>query len=157
VAGEYLNGHVRREFNVPGVTFGGRYDGSPIIAPDGSTPPPDAANSYQPTACPGGRPPHAWLADGRSLFDLFGFEWTLLVLRDSADEPAPATAGFEAAARSLGVDLKVVRPEAGQVPDLRALYEAPLTLIRPDHIVAWRGHEDISAQRVLRQVLGWAD
>ena len=157
VAGEYLNGHVRREFNVPGVTFGGRYDGSPIIVSDGSTPPPDAANSYQPTACPGGRPPHAWLADGRSLFDMFGFEWTLLVLQDSVGDPAPATARFEAAARSLGVDLRVVRPEAGQVPDLRALYEAPLTLIRPDHIVAWRGHEDISAQRVLRQVLGWAD
>lgn len=158
VAGEYLNGHVRREFNVPGVTFGGRYDGSPVIVPDGSMPPPDAANSYEPTACPGGRPPHAWLADGRSLFDLFGFEWTLLVLQDPAhQEDHPSTAGFEAAASSLGVDLKVVRPEAGQVPGLRALYEAPLTLIRPDHIVAWRGYKDISSQRVLRQVLGWAD
>ena len=35
------------------------------LVADGSTPPPDAANSYQPSACPGGRPPHAWLADGR--------------------------------------------------------------------------------------------
>ena len=176
VAGEYLNGHVRREFNVPGVTFGGRYDGSPIIVSDGSTPPPDAANSYQPTACPGGRPPHAWLADGRSLFDLFGFEWTLLVLRDSADEPSPATAGFEAAARSLGVDLKVVYPEDETPPDTQSqkgpntqegeqqpmdqkrlidLYEFPLILIRPDHIVAWRGTSDANAPRVMRQVLGW--
>ena len=155
VAGEYLNGHVRREFNVPGVTFGGRYDGSPIIVPDGSMPPPDAANSYQPTACPGGRPPHAWLADGRSLFDLFGFEWTLLVLRDAAGDAVPATTGFEAAARSLGVDLKVVEPDAGQVPGLRALYEAPLALIRPDHIVAWRGTSDADASRVMRQALGW--
>ncbi len=156
VAGEHLNAHVRREFNVPGVTFGGRYDGSPVIVPDGSTPPPDAANSYQPTACPGGRPPHAWLADGRSLFDLFGFEWTLLVLRDAAGDAAPATAGFEAAARSLGVDLKVVQPDAGQVPGLRALYEAPLALIRPDHIVAWRGISDADASKVLRQALGWS-
>lgn len=176
VAGEYLNGHVRREFNVPGVTFGGRYDGSPIIVSDGSTPPPDAANSYQPTACPGGRPPHAWLADGRSLFDLFGFEWTLLVLRDSADEPAPATVGFEAAARSLGVDLKVVCPEDETSPDTQSqkgpntqegeqrpmdqkrlidLYEAPLILIRPDHIVAWRGASDAHAPQVMRQALGW--
>ena len=155
VAGEYLNGHVRREFNVPGVTFGGRYDGSPIIVADGSTPPPDAANSYQPTACPGGRPPHAWLADGRSLYDLFGFEWTLLVLRDSAEDPAPATAGFEAAALHLGVDLQVVQPDAAQAPGLRSLYEAPLILIRPDHIVAWRGSSDADASQVMRQALGW--
>jgi hypothetical protein len=154
-AGEYLNGHVRREFNVPGVTFGGRYDGSPIILADGSTPPPDAANSYQPTACPGGRPPHAWLADGRSLVDLFGFEWTLLVLRDAQGDAVPATTGFEAAARSLGVVLKVVEPDAGQAPGLRALYEAPLALIRPDHIVAWRGDSDAAASQVLRQALGW--
>jgi 2-polyprenyl-6-methoxyphenol hydroxylase-like FAD-dependent oxidoreductase len=176
VAGEYLNGHVRREFNVPGVTFGGRYDGSPIIVSDGSTPPPDAANSYQPTACPGGRPPHAWLADGRSLFDLFGFEWTLLVLQDSVGDPAPATARFEAAARSLGVDLRVVCPEDEAPPDLQSqkgtntqegeqrpmdqkrlidLYEAPLILIRPDHIVAWRGTSDVHAPQVMRQALGW--
>src|SRR5690606_29026303 len=57
----HLNAHVRLEFNIPGVTFGGRYDGSPIVVADGSTPPPDGPNHYVPTACPGGRPPHAWL------------------------------------------------------------------------------------------------
>jgi hypothetical protein len=163
VAGEYLNGHVRREFNVPGVTFGGRYDASPIIAADGSTPPPDAANSYQPSACPGGRPPHAWLADGRSLFDLFGFEWTLLVLKGPAGQGAAPTGGFEAAARALRVELKVVYPEAGEAPDqhgeqgrqsLIELYEAPLALIRPDHIVAWRGEDGASLAPLLPRVLG---
>jgi len=157
-AGEYLNGHVRREFNVPGVTFGGRYDGSPVIVADGSTPPPDAANSYQPSACPGGRPPHAWLADGRSLFDLFGFEWTLLVLKDPSGHATAPTAGFVAAAKALGVELKVVCPEAGETvgqQSLLDLYEAPLALIRPDHIVAWRGTSDGDATRVMRQALGW--
>jgi 2-polyprenyl-6-methoxyphenol hydroxylase-like FAD-dependent oxidoreductase len=163
-AGVYLNGHVRREFNVPGVTFGGRYDGSPIIVADGSTPPPDAANSYQPSACPGGRPPHAWLADGRSLFDLFGFEWTLLVLKDPTGHATAPTAGFAAAAQTLGVELKVAHPEAGETPDLQGdqgrqslidLYEAPLVLIRPDHIVAWRGSSDADAAQVMRQALGW--
>ena len=38
-----------------------------------------------PTACPGGRAPHLWLADGRSLYDAFGFEFTLLRL--GADAP----------------------------------------------------------------------
>jgi 2-polyprenyl-6-methoxyphenol hydroxylase-like FAD-dependent oxidoreductase len=50
LASLHLNQHVRLEFNIPGVTFGGRYDGSPIVVTDGSTPPPDAANSYQPSA-----------------------------------------------------------------------------------------------------------
>jgi len=147
-ASEYLNGHVRREFNIPGVTFGGRYDGSPIIVGDGTTAPPDAANSYVPCATPGGRPPHAWLADGRSLFDSFHAEWTLLAMGDEA----PDTSHFTQAALALNIDLKVVRHEQ---PDLLALYEAPLTLIRPDQIVAWRGHDDRQAPAVLAQALGY--
>jgi 2-polyprenyl-6-methoxyphenol hydroxylase-like FAD-dependent oxidoreductase len=147
LASDYLNGHVRREFNIPGVTFGGRYDQSPVICGDGTAAPPDAANTYVPCATPGGRPPHAWLPDGRSLFDTFNFEWTLLVL---GAEP-PATQAFELAAKALGVDLKVVRHSGS---DLLALYEAPLTLIRPDQIVAWRGHDDTHAEAILAQLLG---
>lgn len=130
-AGVYLERHARAEFNIPGVTFGGRYDGSPIIVSDGSKPPPDAANVYVPSACPGGRAPHAWLEDGASLYDLFGFEWTLLQF----GEVASAHAAVTDAVRTLGVDLKhVTLPES-----LRDLYEAHLALIRPDQIVAWRG------------------
>jgi 2-polyprenyl-6-methoxyphenol hydroxylase-like FAD-dependent oxidoreductase len=147
LASDYLNGHVRREFNIPGVTFGGRYDHSPVICGDGTTAPPDAANTYVPCATPGGRPPHAWLPDGRSLFDTFNFEWTLLVL---GAEP-PAIHAFELAAKAQGIDLKVVRHTSN---DLLALYEAPLTLIRPDQIVAWRGHDDTQAQAILAQLLG---
>ncbi len=147
LASDYLNGHVRREFNIPGVTFGGRYDGSPLIVADGCTPPPDAANSYQPSACPGGRPPHAWLDDGRSLFDSFHSEWTLLAL---GPEP-PQTSAFVAAAQSLRLDLQVVHHSD---PALAALYEAPLALIRPDQIVAWRGTNDQQALAVLAQASG---
>ncbi|MCZ8252473.1 MAG: FAD-dependent oxidoreductase [Hylemonella sp.] len=146
-ASDYLNRHVRLEFNIPGVTFGGRYDGSPLIVPDGSTPPPDAANSYTPTACPGGRPPHAWLADGRSLYDSLHFEWTLLALGPQAPDTKP----FAQAAQALGLDLRVVRHEA---PELHALYEAPLALIRPDQIVAWRGHGAEEAAYVLKRASG---
>ena len=147
MASEHLNGHVRLEFNIPGVTFGGRYDGSGIVVPDGSTPPPDAANSYQPTACPGGRPPHAWLADGRSLYDTFHSEWTLLQL---GPKPLDASA-FLAAASRLGMDLKAVSHSAD---DLLALYEASWVLIRPDQVVAWRGHDDQQALQVLQQAMG---
>jgi hypothetical protein len=146
-AGVYFNAHARREFNIPGVTFGGRYDGSPIIVADGTQPPPDSANEYTPTACPGGRPPHAWLDDGRSLYDLFGFEWTLLQL-DPAVDPAP----FAKAAQALGLDLKIVPLD---VAALRDLYEAPLALIRPDQIVAWRGGDAGAAAQVLSQAAGF--
>src|SRR5438067_543871 len=113
-AGEYLQAHGRAEFNIPGITFGGRYDGSPAILSDGTAPPSETANSYVPTACPGGRAPHYWLPDGRSLYDLFGFEWTLLSF---ADSPQPS-AGDVTIAR---VDDTVVRD----------LYGADYALIRP--------------------------
>ncbi|WP_376096657.1 FAD-dependent oxidoreductase [Roseomonas sp. CCTCC AB2023176] len=142
-AGEYLADHARREFNIPGVTFGGRYDGSPVIVPDGTAPPPDAANTYVPTACPGGRPPHLWLDDGRSLYDAFGRDWTLLRTRSDAGE------AFAQAAARLGADLAVL-----DVPAARDLYAADLALIRPDGIVAWRGDADADARKVMDRVLG---
>ena len=92
-----------------------------------------------PCATPGGRPPHAWLADGRSLYDSFNFEWTLLALGPDA----PDTQAFEQIAQTMGLDLKVVRHAD---PALLALYEAPLALIRPDQILAWRGHQASQAK-----------
>jgi hypothetical protein len=89
------------------------------------------------------------MEDGRSLFDLFHSEWTLLALgpiETCIDE-------FTAAAEAMTMDLRVLRlPQAA----LLELYEAPLVLIRPDQIVAWRGHTDIGAESVLFQVMGWA-
>jgi hypothetical protein len=147
-AGEFLNAYVRREFDIPGVTFGGRYDGSSTIVPDGSVPPPDAANLYVPTASPGGRPPHLWLEDGRSLFDLFGPEWTLLHL---GGEPTRA-AGIEAAAQQFGLELTTLRLDW---PQARELYESDLILIRPDQIVAWRDRGlPLDCEQVLAHLLG---
>ena len=133
-AGEYFAAHGRAEFNIPGITFGGRYDGSPAIVADGTSPPPEAANSYVPSACPGGRPPHAWLDDGRSLYDLFGFEWTLLSFGGKKPAAPP--------------DVTVV-----QAP-FRDLYEAEFALIRPDQIVAWRGSSAAAALQALERLRG---
>jgi hypothetical protein len=144
-AGEHLARHGAAEFNIPGITFGGRYDGSPAIASDGSAPPPDRANAYVPTACPGGRPPHLWLADGRSLFDAFGFEWTLLRL---ARHPG---AGFHHEASGLGLELATLDLA---LPEARDLYGADLALIRPDQIVGWRGNDDRDAAPVLARLSG---
>ena len=137
LAGEYLAAHGRAEFNIPGITFGGRYDGSPAIMTDGTTPPPETANSYTPTACPGGRPPHYWLPDGTSLYDLFGFEWTLLSF---ADRP-----------RETAADVKIVDVHD---PALRELYGADFALIRPDQIVAWRGESAPAALQALETLRG---
>ncbi len=123
-AGEYYAAHGRAEFNIPGITFGGRYDGSPAIISDGTAPPPDTPNSYVPSAGPGGRPPHLWMPDGRSLYDLFDFEWTVLKVRELESEEA------------------------------RDLYGADFVLIRPDQIVAWRGGSEAEAYAALARLLG---
>jgi 2-polyprenyl-6-methoxyphenol hydroxylase-like FAD-dependent oxidoreductase len=144
-AGEYFDAHGRAEFNIPGITFGGRYDGSPAVVSDGTAAPPDSANTYMPSACPGGRPPHLWLEDGRSLFDLFGGEWTLLRL-GKADGQA-----FIGASRNAHIDLKIVDMQSEEARDL---YEADLALIRPDQIVAWRGNEAGAAGAILGRLTG---
>jgi 2-polyprenyl-6-methoxyphenol hydroxylase-like FAD-dependent oxidoreductase len=147
--GDHFDHHARFEFNIPGITFGGRYDDSPIIVADRTAPPPDRPNDYVPTACPGGRAPHLWLADGRSLYDTLGFEFTLLRLGTKPAGSAP----FETAAKAMKFPLAVV-PVASE--EARDLYQADLALIRPDQIVAWRGNSSAGAAAVLRQAAGYA-
>jgi hypothetical protein len=147
-AGAYLEAHARAEFNIPGITLGGRYDGSPIIVADGTAPPPDTVNTYVPTACPGGRAPHLWLGHGRSLYDALGFEWTLLRLGRQAPDRAP----FMHAAARLGLDLATLDLRG---EDARDLYAADLALIRPDQVVAWRGNDTAAAEPVLHRALGF--
>ncbi|MDT8398993.1 MAG: FAD-dependent oxidoreductase [Pseudomonadales bacterium] len=147
-AGRYLEAHARAEFNIPGITFGGRYDSSPIIVSDGSLPPPDSASEYVATACPGGRAPHLWLNGERSLYDGFGFEWTLLRLGSRA----PDTAAFSAAAAHLKLPLKVT--ELG-TEEARELYGTDLALIRPDQMVAWRGNRAEAPADIIQAVTGY--
>lgn len=112
--------------------LGYRYEGSPIVVPDGPLPPePEDSRIYVQTSHPGCRAPHAWLADGRSTLDLFGRGFTLLRF-PGAPEPAP----LAAAMAKRGVPLEIV--EIAQ-PEIAALYERKLVLVRPDGHVAWRG------------------
>ena len=113
--------------------LGYRYDDSPICVPDGPPPPePEDARDYRQSSHPGGRAPHAWLADGRSTLDLFGRGFTLLRFGRMRRTPAP----LAAAPRARGVPLEIV---ALDEPDIGALYERKLVLVRPDGHVAWRG------------------
>jgi hypothetical protein len=146
-AGDHLNAHARAEFNIPGITFGGRYDGSPVICADGTVPPPDRPNDYVPTACPGGRAPHLWLGAEQSLYDALGFEFTLLRLGREAPDGTP----FEVAAKALGIPLTTAHIAESNARDL---YQADLALIRPDQIVAWRGNSSVGVADILRRASG---
>lgn len=119
------------EFASIGVQLGARYDGSPLIAADG-TPPTDDPAVYTPSACPGGRAPHVWLGSGRSLFDALGPGFTLLCLRAPSDDAHR----LRVAARQRGVPLMLV---GITVPEARELYGRNYALVRPDQHVAWRG------------------
>ncbi len=137
-----------REFNALGVVKGLRYLNSPIIPADGSEPEWRPSRDYQPSASPGSVAPHAWLADDRSLYDLFGAGFTLLVLDDAGDGDV---ASAIAEARRTGIPLDVVRlPD----PALAALYGAVRALVRPDQVVAWRGQAWPSDEALLERVSG---
>lgn len=122
---------MRREWFSIGIHLGYVYEGSAAIVPDGTPKPPDEVSSYTPTARPGSRAPHVWLAEGKSILDLYGKGFVLL--RFGAG--APDAAELLAAARGAGLPLEVVDVEDAAAA---ALYERRLVLVRPDGQVAWR-------------------
>jgi 2-polyprenyl-6-methoxyphenol hydroxylase-like FAD-dependent oxidoreductase len=123
---------MRREWFTLGAHLGYRYENSPICWPDGSVAPPDDPRAYVPTARPGHRAPHAFLADGRSTIDLFGRGFALLGFGADAAEAAPL---LEAARkRNLPLTFTAIAE-----PHIAALYERKFVLVRPDGHVAWRG------------------
>ncbi|GAB7548521.1 FAD-dependent monooxygenase [Cupriavidus sp. 8B] len=142
--GQALASHVSKEFNIPGLQLGVRYAGSPIVASDAATPPPDDPNRYVPSAYPGARAPHA-VVGGKVLFDLFGRDFTLLAFTQSD------TGAWTQAAQRSGMQLDVVRVDDDAA---RSLYGAELVLIRPDHHVAWRGDASAGAGPVLALATG---
>jgi 2-polyprenyl-6-methoxyphenol hydroxylase-like FAD-dependent oxidoreductase len=126
-----LAGGYRQEYEAEGLIMGYRYDASPIIWPEAGAPPASTVSSYVPTTAPGARAPHGWLPDRRSTLDLFGKGFTLLRF-----DAAVSCAGLVAAAEARGVPLTVHDIAA---PEIAALYETALVLVRPDGHVAWRG------------------
>ncbi len=139
------------EFASIGVQLGARYDGSPVIAPDGA-PPSDDYVQYVPSGVPGGRAPHVWLNGGRgygdSLFDRLGAGFTLLRLGGTRAD----TSSIETAAAKRKVPLTVL-----DVPlaEARELYGRDLALIRPDQYLAWSGNAAPSDPgRLMAQLIG---
>jgi 2-polyprenyl-6-methoxyphenol hydroxylase-like FAD-dependent oxidoreductase len=126
-----------------GIQLGERYEGSPIVWPDGSESPPDPWDTYVPMERPGARAPHVWLAPQRALFDTFGPGFTLL------DFGAPDdAASFDAAARARKMPLKVVRL------DTLEHYRSKLVLVRPDQHICWHGDTVRDPLAVIDRVRG---
>jgi 2-polyprenyl-6-methoxyphenol hydroxylase-like FAD-dependent oxidoreductase len=128
--GREMSAALKPEWTSVGVALGYRYEGSPLIVPDGTPEPPDTSEVYSQTARPGHRAPHAWLPDGKSTIDLFGRDYILLRFDPKVDGEA-----IVAAARRLGVPLRLVDIAD---PAIAALYERSLVLVRPDAHVCWR-------------------
>jgi 2-polyprenyl-6-methoxyphenol hydroxylase-like FAD-dependent oxidoreductase len=103
--GEGLRETTRLDWESWGLQVGYRYEGSPIILPDGTHPTPDDFGTYVPTSRPGSRAPHAWLADGQSTLDLFGKGFTLLCFEGAAPRDVAA---LQAAADQKGMPLSIV-------------------------------------------------
>jgi 2-polyprenyl-6-methoxyphenol hydroxylase-like FAD-dependent oxidoreductase len=118
-----------RSWNPVGVHLGYIYHPSPIVVPDGTPKPQDDTYGYAPTAFPGARAPHVWLAPDRSTLDLFGDGFVLLKF---AEVPSEA---IEQAAAHRGVPLRVQRIDYAAAA---GLYGRALVLVRPDGHVAWR-------------------
>ena len=131
--GTHLANHGRREFIIPGIVLGVRYEGSPIIWPDDTPPTTDDPYDYVPSARPGSRAPHVWLGDGSALCDHFGTGFTLLRLSAEAPVDELLTAAQE---RDVPVSLFEPGDDAA-----REAYAADLALIGPDGHVVWRGDE----------------
>jgi 2-polyprenyl-6-methoxyphenol hydroxylase-like FAD-dependent oxidoreductase len=135
-----------REFHTLGTVLGLCYASSPIVVADtGRVETAERGEQgYIASSGPGCLAPHAWRADGHSLYDLFGAGFTLLH-RAGADM---AAALVEADAR--GISITIVALEGD---DEFELYPTQLTLIRPDQHVAWRGQQ--WRPGLLGEVTGW--
>ena len=122
---------MRREWFSVGIHLGYVYEGSPIVVPDGTPSPPNEVSRYTPSARPGSRAPHVWLAKAQSTLDLFGQSFVLLRF----GEAPPAVDALTEAAAAAGVPLRVVDVRHAAAEQL---YQRRLVLVRPDGSVAWR-------------------
>lgn len=120
-----------QQYCAAGLNFGSFYDASPIIAYDGAEAPGYSMAEFTASTVPGCRTPHFWLANGDSLYDAMGPDFTLLRF-----DPTIAVDGLLAAAESVGMPLCLLDIAAS---DADPVYTHPLILSRPDQHIAWRG------------------
>ena len=133
VSREQIAGVLEQEvyqLDNPGVHFGQRYLGSPVVCPEDGDPPTWHWARITPTTWPGGRAPAVRRASSTEMFDCFGVGFTLVDLSGRG-----LGAPLVAQANGRGIPMTHL-----PVDDLavRACWERDLVLVRPDQHVAWR-------------------
>jgi 2-polyprenyl-6-methoxyphenol hydroxylase-like FAD-dependent oxidoreductase len=137
------------EFSSLGLVLGYHYTDSPIVVPDGSHEPAEDPIRYTPSSRAGSLLPHFWLPDGRSLYDLLGVDFTLLVDPAGADAERFAQEALALSA-AYRIPLRIVDVE------LRGeLWPTTAVLVRPDQHVVWRGDDPAALGDVLLAATGW--
>jgi hypothetical protein len=135
-----------KHFAPIGVHLGSAYEHSPLVVDDGTASVPFDPVRYTPSARPGQRAPHGWIAPGKSVLELFGRGFTLLRFGGADGEPLIAAAR----AAELPLNVEDVAADA-----LARLYERRLVLVRPDGHVAWRGDSaPAQARAIIDRVRG---
>ncbi|WP_174273246.1 FAD-dependent monooxygenase [Sphingomonas bacterium] len=146
--GERIVAVKQREFHTLKTVLGGCYRRSPVLAreDDAEEDAPDA-REYKPSSRPGCLAPHVWRADGRSLYDLFGQGFALLARFDAS---GAQVRGAMAAAADRGIPMICLYLTEAEA---KGRYPKPLTLVRPDQYIAWRG--DRWSDEVFDLAAGW--
>jgi putative polyketide hydroxylase len=144
VANYHKGGDMDAIWNKPqlGLSLGVQYEAGSFASDE---PPPARTypyHDYAPSGRPGGRALHLWLdeAAGRSILDLFGRDFVLLVERES-DPAGLSAARLKAAGAPVAVAPLAQQMTAERLARWRELYgvgEGGAVLVRPDGIVAWR-------------------
>ena len=123
----------RKSNEMIGAELGYRYEGSPVIWPEGGEGPAPNFMKYEPTSWPGARLPHVWLSDGVALHDRIGDGYTLLRLAGAQTDSTALARAFAVCGAPFAVlDIDEDRP--------RDVYCCDLLLLRPDLHVSWRGN-----------------
>ncbi|GAA3528048.1 FAD-dependent oxidoreductase [Amycolatopsis ultiminotia] len=146
--GDEYSAEMAREWYTIGIHLGYLYEDSPVVVPDGTPAPVPAVSSYEQTARPGSRAPHAWLDSNqtKSTLDLFGRAFVLLRFDPTADADA-----LVSAAATAGVPFRLVDIDDAAIA---TLYGSALVLVRPDGQVAWRADAIDDAAGLLGTVIG---
>ncbi|MFC0598410.1 FAD-dependent monooxygenase [Streptomyces palmae] len=148
-AGEADGGRIElpwseRFFAQLGLVLGAAYRSGAVLTDDGTpAESPPATTRYVPTAEPGHRMPHRWLAPGRSTLDTFGEWFTLLT---------PDPAGW-ARGRTAGPWRLRVEPLPGDHAEACGLSPSGALLVRPDGHIGARWLERPADGTALRRSL----
>jgi hypothetical protein len=125
-----------------GTVMGYRYNDSPIVIADPSTPEPlSSITEYIPTTWPGARAPHVFLSDGKtSIFDLYGPNFSIVDFT-TAGKPSQ---DFVTVARELNIP--ITRVHLPKETHCKVIWQSHVVLVRPDGFVAWRSQSQAAPE-----------